>query len=76
MLDQVFDLKAEKGESTAVYTGKARAAFFAAGAEGVFLPEVARRYLLLRFARLGAEKKAVVTAAARQSYIEKDVAAA
>lgn len=51
VLDQVFDLKIEKGESTAVYTAKARAAFTA-------------------------EKKAVVIAAARQSYKEKDVAAA
>lgn len=44
VLDQVFDLKVDKGESTAVYTGKARAAFAAAEAEGVVLPEVARGY--------------------------------
>lgn len=52
VLDQIFDLKVEKGENTAVYTGKARAAFAAAEAEGVVFPEVARGYLLLRFANL------------------------
>ncbi|CAK9013225.1 unnamed protein product [Durusdinium trenchii] len=76
VLDQVFDLKVEKGETTAVFTGKVRAAFSSAEAEGVVLPDVARGYLLLRFAKLSAERKAVVMAAARQSYAEKDVAAA
>ena len=40
------------------------------------LPSVAKGYLLLRFSRLPADKKAVVMAAARQSYEETDVAAA
>lgn len=76
VLDSIFDLKVDKGETTAAYTGKARAAFSAAEAEGVRFPSVARGYLLLRFSRLPAEKKAVVMAAARQSYEEQDVAAA
>ena len=76
VLDGIFDLKVEKNETTSAYTGKARAAFSAAEAEGVRLPSVARGYLLLRFSRLPAEKKAVVMAAARQSYEESDVAAA
>ena len=76
VLDNVFDLKAEKGESTATFTGRVRAAFSAAEAEGIKIPSVARGYLLLRFSRLQHEKKAVVMAAARQSYEEKDVAAA
>eukprot|EP00435_Cladocopium_sp_Y103_P072195 s58_g39.t1 len=76
VLDKVFELRVEKGEATSSYTGKARAAFSAAEAEGVKLPSVARGYLLLRFAKLTHEKKAVVMAAARQSYEEKDVAAA
>ena len=76
VLDTIFDLKVEKGETTATYTGKARAAFAAAETEGVKFPSVARGYLLLRFAKLSQEKKAVVMAAARQSYDEKDVAAA
>jgi len=76
VLDGVFDLKVDKGETTAVYTGKARAAFSAAEAEGVKFPDVARGYLLMRFARLSAEKRAVVLAASRQSYAEQDIAAA
>lgn len=76
VLDGVFDLKVEKNESTAAFTGKARAAFTAAEAEGVKLPSVAKGYLLFRFSRLPSDKKAVVMAAARQSYEEADIAAA
>ena len=76
VLDGIFDLKVEKNESTAAFTGKARAAFTAAEAEGVKLPSVAKGYLLLRFSRLPSDKKAVVMAAARQSYEEMDIAAA
>eukprot|EP00913_Durusdinium_trenchii_P018461 g17343.t1 len=76
VLDSIFDLKIEKGESTATYTGKVRAAFAAAEAEGIRFPSVAQGYLLLRFLKLSQERKAVVMAAARQSYEEKDVASA
>ena len=76
VLDNIFDLKVEKHESTAVYTGSVRAAFTAAAAEGVKFPPIARGYLLLRFAKLAPEKKAVVMAAARQSYLENDIASA
>ena len=76
VLDRVFDLKVDKGESTSGYTGKARAAFSAAEAEGVKLPSVARGYLLLRNAKLPQDKKSVVMAASRQSYEEQDIAAA
>ena len=76
ILDAIFDLKVERGESTAVYTGKARAAFSAAEAEGVKFPDTARGYLVLRFARLAPEKKAIVLAAARGSYNETDISAA
>lgn len=76
ILDAIFDLKVERGESTAVYTGKARAAFSAAEAEGVKFPDTARGYLVLRFARLPLEKKAIVLAAARGSYSENDISAA
>ena len=76
VLDSVFDLRVERGESTAVFTGKARAAFSAAEAEGVKFPDVARGYLLMRFAKLSHERKAVVLAASRQSYAESDIAAA
>ena len=76
VLDTIFNLKVDKAESTATYTGKVRAAVAAAEAEGVTFPSVARGYLLLRFSRLGPERKAVVMAAARQSYEEADIAAA
>ena len=76
ILDAIFDLKVERGESTAVYTGKARAAFSAAEAEGVKFPDTARGYLVLRFARLPLDKKAIVLAAARGSYNENDISAA
>lgn len=74
VLDAIFDLRVERNESTAAYTGRVRAAFTAAEAEGVRFPPIAKGYLLLRFAKLSAERKAVVMAAARQSYQESDVA--
>ena len=40
------------------------------------LPDVARGYLMLRGARLGPERKAIVLAAAGQSYTERNVAQA
>ena len=51
VLDGIFDLKVDKNETTSSYTGKARAAFSAAEAEGVKFPSVAKGYLLLRFAQ-------------------------
>ena len=51
--------------------GKARSA---AEVEGVKFSDVARGYLLMRFARLSADKRAI--AAARHSYAETDVASA
>lgn len=76
VLDNIFDLRVERGETTAVFTGKVKSAFNAAEAEGVKFPDVARGYLLMRFAKIGPEKKAIVLAAARQSYAENDIAAA
>ena len=40
------------------------------------LPDVARGYLMLRGARLGPERNAIVLAAVRQSYTERNVAQA
>ena len=76
VLDNIFDLKVERGETTAVFTGKVKSAFSAAEAEGVTFPDVAKGYLLMRFAKLGPEKRAVVLAASRQSYNEADIASA
>ena len=42
--------------------------------EGIELPDVVRGYLMLRGARLGPERKAIVLAAAGQSYMERNVA--
>ena len=76
VMDTIFDLKVDRGETTGNFTGKVRAAFAAAEAEGISFPSVARGYMLLRFAKVSAERRAVILAAARQSYEERDVAAA
>lgn len=76
VLDNVFDLKVERGETTAVFTGKVKSAFSAAEEEGIKFPDVAKGYLLMRFAKLTSDKRAVVLAASRQSYGEADVASA
>lgn len=76
VLDAVFDLKVDRGESTASFTGKVRAAFQQAEAEGIRFPSVARGYMVLRFAKLTPERRAVVLAAARRSYDENDIVAA
>ena len=72
-LDDVFRLRVDKGERTAAYTGRCREL---AAREGIELPDVARGYLMLRGARLGPERKAIVLAAAGQSYTERNVAQA
>ena len=59
-----------------MFTGRVRSAFAAAEAEGISFPSVARGYVLLRFAKVAPDRKAVILAAARQSYEEKDIAAA
>ena len=55
------------------YTGRCRELFEKAAREGIELPDVARGYLMLRGARLGPERKAIVLAAAGQSYTERNV---
>ena len=71
--DNVFLLRVDKGERTAAYTGRCRELFEKAAREGIELPDVARGYLMLRGARWGPECKAVVLAAAGQSYTERNV---
>ena len=75
-LDDVFRLKIDKGERTAAYTGRCRELFEKAAREGIELPDVARGHLMLRGALLGPERKAIVLAAAGQSYTERNVAQA
>ena len=65
-LDDVFRLKGGKGERTAAYTGRFRELFEKAAREGIELPDVARGYLMLRGARLGPERKAIVLAALQE----------
>ena len=67
VLDNIFDLQVERGETTAVFTGKAKSAFSAAEAEGVKFPDVAKGYLLMRSARLSAEKQWCLEAVLRRS---------
>ena len=47
-----------------------------AAREGIELPDVARGYFMLRGVRRGPERKAIVLAAAGQSYTERNVAQA
>ena len=75
-LDDVFRSKVDKGERTAAYTGRCRELFEKAAREGIELLDVARGYLMLRGARLGPERKAIVLAATGQSYTERNVAQA
>ena len=70
------DTTVDKGERTAAYTGRCRELFEKAAREGIKLPDVARGYLMLRGAPLGLERKAIVLAAAGQSYTERNVAQA
>ena len=69
-------MKVDRGERTAAYTGRCRELFEKAAREGIELPDVARGYLMLRGARLGLERKAIVQAVAGQSYTEGNVAQA
>ena len=70
-LDARFpDLEAH--EKTAAYTGRGREIFEKAAREGIAYPEVARRYLMLRGARLEPERKAIVVAAAGQSHAQQN----
>ena len=69
-LDNVFRLKVDKVERTAAYTGRCRELFEKAAREGIELPDVARGNLMLRGVRLGLERKAIVLAAAGQSYTD------
>ena len=73
-LDDVFRLRVDKGELTAAYTGRCRELFEKAAREGIELPDVAPGCIMLRGARLGPERKAIVLAAAGQSYTERNVA--
>ena len=69
-------MRVDKGERTAAYTGRCRELFERAAREGIELPDVARGYLMLRGARLGPERKAIVLASAGQPYTERNGAQA
>ena len=69
-LANVFSLRVDKGERTAAYTGRCRELFEKAAREGIELPDVVLGFLMLRGARLGPERKAIVLAAAGQSYTD------
>ena len=71
VMDTVFGLKVDRGEMTANFTGKVRAAF--AEAEGISFPTVARGYMLLRLAKVHPEKKSSDTGGSQAG---RDVAAA
>jgi hypothetical protein len=75
-LESVFGLVIEKGETTQAYTGRARTLFASARKEGVDLPPVARGFLLLRGARLGPERRAIVLAASQKQWGFEEIASA
>ena len=62
-LENVFRLRVERNEKTAVYTGRCSEVVDRAAREGVDLPILARGYLMLRGAKLTPERKAIVLAA-------------
>ena len=73
-LDDVF--RQTRVNVLQTFSGRCRELFEKAAREGIELPDVARGYLMLRGARLGPERKAIVLAAAGQSHTERNVAQA
>ena len=74
-LDEVFRLRVEKGERTAACTGRGRELLDKTARGSIELPELARGYLMLRRARLGPQRKAIVLAAG-QSCVKQSLAQA
>jgi hypothetical protein len=75
-LESVFGLSIERNETSQSYTGRARTLFGTARKEGVDLPPVAQGFLLLRGARLGSERRAIVLAASQRQWGFNEIAAA
>ena len=69
-------LRVDQGQGTAAYTRRGREFFGKAAREGIELADVARGYLISRGARLGPAHKALVLAAAGQSFVEKNISQA
>ena len=76
ILDQVFQLKIQKGERTADYTGRAKEIFEKADREGIPCPSVAKGYLILKGSKLADGRRAIVLANARRPFEEADITAA
>ena len=72
-LEAAFGLRIEKMEATVAFTGRAKTIFARAEKEGVNLPSVARGFLLLKGARLGPERRAVVLAASGKRWNFEDL---
>ncbi|CAK0790522.1 unnamed protein product [Prorocentrum cordatum] len=75
-LESVFGLKIEKAELTSAYVGRAQTIFMKAKKEGVEIPDVAQGFLLLRGARLGGDRRAVVLAASERQWTFEKLALA
>ncbi|CAK0846977.1 unnamed protein product [Prorocentrum cordatum] len=75
-LESVFGLAIERGETSSACTGRARTIFAKARMEGVELPSVAQGFLLLKGARLGIERRAVVLAASQRQWGFSEMSAA
>ena len=70
-----FDCEWKKGERTAAHTSWV-VNCSRRQSEGSDLPDLARGYLMLRRARLGPKREAILLAAASQSYAEQSIAQA
>ncbi|CAK0820029.1 unnamed protein product, partial [Prorocentrum cordatum] len=75
-LESVFGLKIEKAELTSAYVGRAQTILMRAKKEGVEIPDVAQGFLLLRGARLGGDRRAVVLAASERQWTFEKLALA
>ncbi|CAK0882257.1 unnamed protein product [Prorocentrum cordatum] len=75
-LGSVFGLKIEKAELTSAYVGRAQTIFMKAKKEGVEIPDVAQGFLLLRGARFGGDRRAVVLAASERHWTFEKLALA
>ncbi|CAK0886707.1 unnamed protein product [Prorocentrum cordatum] len=75
-LESVFGLKIEKAELTSACAGRAQTIFVKAKKEGVEIPDVAQCFLLLRGARLGGDRRALVLAASERQWAFEKLALA
>ena len=75
-MEEAFQLRIMKGETTESFTGRARLTFARLSKEGVALPSVAQGFLLLKGARIGNFGRATIMSATQRSWEVDEVATA